>query len=163
MKPPKRVVLKTLEVDAGSWKESPINLQRSVMVAISWTRGQRISVRRPTGLRQRGRNVKAATLHRLRRVSDLRSDPDPSADGDYGSGERTPLNLEAPHKERRTKGEQLVLETRTTSNSPTTVTGDRESPTTVREQDTRRHEVKGAEFGMLSVMVLPCLSESPRR
>ncbi|KAF3557507.1 hypothetical protein F2Q69_00010244 [Brassica cretica] len=49
MKLPKRVVLKTLEVDAGSWKESPINLQRSVMVTISWTRGQRISVRRYIG------------------------------------------------------------------------------------------------------------------
>ena len=59
------------------------------------------------------------------------------------------MNLEAPHKEKRTKGGQLGLETRTTSNSPPTVAGDRESPTTARENKihhgARLKEVKRGE------------------
>ncbi|KAG5386613.1 hypothetical protein IGI04_038083 [Brassica rapa subsp. trilocularis] len=81
-----------------------------------------------------------ATLQRLRRVSDLRSDPDPSADSDYreiqgvqGSGGRAPSELEAPCKEEKKKGEQLGCETKRTSSPPPAVTGDRESPTTARE------------------------------
>ncbi|KAF3560807.1 hypothetical protein DY000_02013940 [Brassica cretica] len=130
MKPPKRVVLKTLEVDAGSWKESPINLQRSVMVAISWTRGQRFSVVRllTTLHSETERRSSTSTMEQNHRGDRLDQDNEAGT-----SGERTPLNLEAPHKERRTKGGQLGLETRTTSNSPPTVTGDRESPTTARE------------------------------
>ncbi|KAJ4879122.1 hypothetical protein Rs2_36176 [Raphanus sativus] len=108
-----------------------------------------------------------ATLQRLRRVSDLRFDPDPSADGDYReiqgvqessfcscfasvpektktsliysrSSGRTPSELEALCKEERMKGRQLGCERITTTNPTHAVIGASESPTTARKQNLRR-------------------------